>query len=205
MHTTTVHPSRFPETVTALVAGHLAEAGGEPVSHLAALGSFMSGLGTVFHHTATAWYVCDVVAGISSPSADPTGYLAVALPLVLQHWIVQFKYINFYAYVGLLLVTEIWWEVEVVVHIPKFRFWHEQRCLWGMLVAKHWLYWLGHGAIARFASATNRMADTDGDGGGGGGGAEKDAHNERRGTVGHMGDVMASRQAATHHFQASHV
>ena len=39
-------------------------------------------------------------------------------------------------------MSPIWWEIEVIVHMDKFRYWHEQRVLWGMLVA-HWLYWLG--------------------------------------------------------------
>ena len=104
-----------------------------------ALGSFMTGLGTVFHHTAAAWCVCGVVSDIMSDSAQP---MAIAYPLVLQHWIVQLKYVNFYAYILLSLVSEIWWEIEMFVHMDLFRFWHEQRCMWGMLVA-HWLYWLG--------------------------------------------------------------
>ena len=157
----------------------------------------MTGLGTIFHHTATAWFVCAVVAGIMSPSADPIGVLAVSLPLVLQHWIVQFKYVNFYAYVGLLLASEIWWEIEVAVHVHQFRWWHEQRCLWGMLVA-HWLYWLG--AIASFASAL--MAHNDDGGGDADGTAKPFVHaNPKKlskwgGTMDHMGAVMAARQAA---------
>ena len=102
----------------------------------------MTGLGTIFHHNATAWLVVSLVTGIVSKSADPTVILATTVPLILQHWIVQFKYVNFYAYTGLLLVSEIWWEIEVIVHMDKARYWHEQRCLWGMLVS-HWLYWLG--------------------------------------------------------------
>ena len=102
----------------------------------------MSGLGTVFHHMATSWLVCSLIAGIVSESADPAAILATTLPLILQHWLVQFKHVSFYVYVGLLLVSEVWWEIEVIVHMDKARYWHEQRCLWGILVA-HWLYWLG--------------------------------------------------------------
>ena len=112
------------------------------MTHLQALGSFLDGLGTVFHHMATSWFVCILVAGTVSESGDPAASLAVSLPLVLQHWLVQFKYVNIYPYTGLLLVSEIWWEIEVIVHVHQFRWWNEQRCLWGMLVA-HWLYWLG--------------------------------------------------------------
>ena len=102
----------------------------------------MSGLGTVFHHMATSWLVCSLVAGVVSESADPAAILATTLPLMLQHWIVLLKCVSFHGHVGLLLVSEIWWETEVIVHMNKARCWHEQRCLWGVLVS-HWLHWLG--------------------------------------------------------------
>ena len=136
---------RFPETVTALITGQLAEIDGKPVTHMQAVGPFMDGLGIIFHHSATAFCVCIIVADIVSESAMPEAIFAVSLPILMQHWLVQFKYVSTHAYMWLLLISEVWWEIELIQHMDKFRYWHEQRCLWGMLVA-HWLYWLGGAA-----------------------------------------------------------
>ena len=84
-----------------------------------------------------------MIAGILSESAEPNAIYSVIVPLVVAHWITTAaKGSNWRLYALLMLTCEVWWELEVVTHMDKFRWWHEQRTLWGMLVA-HWSIWLG--------------------------------------------------------------
>eukprot|EP00037_Helgoeca_nana_P027536 m.315771 g.315771 ORF g.315771 m.315771 type:complete len:796 (+) comp27530_c0_seq2:121-2508(+) len=135
-----------PETSAYFVAAHLRNGPDGPISTLQALGDFLTGIGTVFHHSCATLFVTSLVAGAFSAEADPDSIMAVTVPLVYQHWAVKLKHVNFVVYVGMLLVLEIWWEFEVFAALPHFRFWHEQRGMWGMLVS-HWCYWLGEGLL----------------------------------------------------------
>jgi hypothetical protein len=135
-----------PETSSYFVAAHLRNGPDGPISMLQAFGNFLFGIGTVFHHSFVALFIISLVAGAFSVEADPDSLMAITVPLIYQHWAVNLKTVHYAVYVGVLLVLEIWWEFEVFAALPHFRFWHEQRGAWGMLVG-HWCYWLGEGLL----------------------------------------------------------
>jgi hypothetical protein len=132
----------FPETISAFVTAHLEQLCGVELPIGYALSRFMNGLGLVFHHSATTWMMAVMISGVYSPGALTTFYMAVATPLVFQHWVVLTKKIAYPVYVVVEIGLEVWWEIEVLTSMHHFRYWHEQRCLWAMLVA-HWLFLAG--------------------------------------------------------------
>ena len=152
----------FPETCSGLVTAHLHDLYDTKIPDIYALARFMSALGTVFHHSATAWFVCVLITGTNSPEGPSTFYMAVATPLIFQHWMVLTKYFAYPVFAVAEIGLEVWWEVEVITAIHKFRYWHEQRTLWGMLVA-HWLYFAGAGLSLAFKPKFAAERDDDED------------------------------------------
>ena len=78
-----------PDAAASLVAAHLSHGPHGPVSTGWAVGKFMDGIGQVFHHSATAWFVCVLITGTFSPELDPVGLNAITIPLIFQHWVVS--------------------------------------------------------------------------------------------------------------------
>ena len=104
-----------------------------------AIGDFLSAYGTVLHHSATSL----IVVALATGQLPLTRYIiSVALPLVVQHWVVSLKYAWKLGYVLVELALEVWWEFEVISNIPNFHEFIEQFVLWSMLMA-HWMYFLG--------------------------------------------------------------
>ena len=78
-----------PDAASSLVAAHLKHGPNGPVSTGWAVAKFMDGIGQVFHHSATAWFVCVLITGTFSPELDPVGLNAISIPLIFQHWMVS--------------------------------------------------------------------------------------------------------------------
>jgi len=128
----------FPETLSDLVAS-LTLSDDPSIGFMRALASYCNVLGTVLHHSATVWYCCALTFDLYEEV--PIYYvLGATLPLVFQHWFIMLKYKNLIAFVVIELALEIWWEIEQFSLMDKCRFYHQQRCLWAILVA-HWFYW----------------------------------------------------------------
>jgi hypothetical protein len=78
-----------PDAAASLVAAHLSHGPHGPVSMGWAVGKFMDGIGQVFHHSATAWFICVLITGTFSPELDPVGLNAITIPLIFEHWVVS--------------------------------------------------------------------------------------------------------------------
>lgn len=98
--------------------------------------SFLNGFGLILHHSATAWAICTLLLGYVVPSR---WVLAVCQPLILQHWIVPLKYVNYLVYGILSIVIEVLWEREVFGNLRYFTERHLQCVAWTMLIS-HWCF-----------------------------------------------------------------
>jgi len=123
----------FPEAMSNLVCSQSSDE-----TRLDGASMFCESLGTFIHHAATTWIICASYSGILTPGVAHAVTM-VATPLVLQHCFIPLKYASFWGYV-IVLTLEVAWEIEVFRVMVQFRYWHEQRALFGMLVS-HWLYW----------------------------------------------------------------
>jgi len=107
---------------------------------LVRLAAFLSGVGTVLHHSASALYVATVVTGLL-----PTNrfVLQVTLPLLMQHWFVLLKYNYNLAYVVVETILEVWFEWTTFTLIE---FLHKSHWTGGLMatvmIFAHWLYFL---------------------------------------------------------------
>jgi len=126
----------FPETMTKLHVGmHDVDS-----KFLVRLAAFLSGVGTVLHHSASALYVATVVTGLL-----PTNrfVLQITLPLLMQHWFVLLKYNYNWAYVFVETILEVWFEWTTFTLIE---FLHKSHWTGGLMatvmIFAHWLYFL---------------------------------------------------------------
>ena len=124
----------FPEALS-----HVSESLNPDCGTFLAFCNFFCAMGTFLHHCATAWFVCASNNGLM-PVQYSAGYMAVTVPLVLQHWFVVTKYFNFWVYAVAELMLEVWWELEMFTNLPSATQWHQQIMFWSILVA-HWFYW----------------------------------------------------------------
>jgi hypothetical protein len=109
-------------------------------SWLEATANFLGGIGTVFHHSFTSWFICSRLCNLMAPHHIGS-YLAITTPLVVQHWCSCVVYYNFTLYVVIELVIEVWWEIEMFSNMHTQVLLHQKITFMGMMVA-HWLYWL---------------------------------------------------------------
>jgi hypothetical protein len=110
------------------------------VSCLYATACFLAGVGTVLHHAFSSWFICANMNGLMSP-VHVYRHMAVTTPLVVQHWFSWLSHCNFYAYVIVELVAEVWWEIEMFSNFSDTYLLHEKVTFMALLLA-HWLYWL---------------------------------------------------------------
>jgi len=151
----TVWKFGFPETVTKLYVGMY----DVDSSFLVRLAAFLSGVGTVLHHSASALYVASVVTGLL-----PTNrfVLQVTLPLLVQHWFVLLKYNYNLAYVIVETILEVWfeWTAFTLIEFLHKLHWTGGLIATGMISA-HWLYFLSGflGLIAEWLEGDDDLVE----------------------------------------------
>jgi len=130
----------FPEAISNLIRSQSSDE-----THLGGASLFCESLGTFIHHTAAAWVICASYSRVLTPGVAHAVTI-IATPLVLQHCVTPLKYVSYWGYVIVQLALEVVWEIEIFTVMVQFRYWHEQRAIYGMLVS-HWLY-LAAGALS---------------------------------------------------------
>ena len=129
----------YPETIMYLYLGLF----DKKSARLRRISDFVNGVGTVAHHSAAAFLVCMLLAGVIPPSRY---VLNSSLILVVQHWFVLLSYINETAYVVVELALEAWFEWTVISDFYHIRSLHWTAALGtGIFVFAHWLYLLAAG------------------------------------------------------------
>jgi len=100
---------------------------------------WLSGLGTILHHSSAILVISMLVNGAIKPDRfvmDPI------LILVVQHWFVMLKYIHEPAYIVIECILEVWFEWSLISQLEVYVYhsaWLLPTAALGMLVA-HWFY-----------------------------------------------------------------
>jgi len=100
----------------------------------------INGLGTLLHHSISAWSVCCLVTGKIQLDDD---FLALTLPLVVEHWFVLLKYWNKGVYVGTTLAVEFVWQWEILYHFFGLDHPTNWKFIMVTMFTAHWFYILG--------------------------------------------------------------
>lgn len=114
-------------------------------SSVSRLVSFIIGMGSIIHHSASAMYVAILLTHVIPTTPE---LVAVTLPLVMQHWFVLLKYNYKLLYIILEILVEAWWEWTAFSVLESI---HELHWTGGITIAAmiwaHWCYF-GGGIIA---------------------------------------------------------
>ena len=76
--------------------------------------NFMRGLAVLLHHSVIVWTVCNTTQGLYDLGRP---VWQMALPPLIQHWVCLLKPSSVVSFVIVLVVLEIWWEIEVFTNI----------------------------------------------------------------------------------------
>jgi len=147
----------FPETVLSL---HTALYDNKS-SFLVRFVNFLSGAGTVIHHSASALYVAAVCTNLIPASRF---VIQITVPLLMQHWFVLLRYNYNTAYVVLEVVLEVWFQWTAFGLLKFFRFLHWTGSLGacGMILA-HWMYFTA-GFLSLFTKESDEEDEEESDG-----------------------------------------
>ena len=74
----------------------------------------MKGLAVLLHHSVIVWTVCNTTQGLYDLGRP---VWQMALPPLIQHWVCLLKPSSVISFVIVLVVLEIWWEIEVFTNI----------------------------------------------------------------------------------------
>lgn len=139
----------FPETIMYLYLG-LFDRQNSPLCRTS---DFINGIGTVLHHSAAAFLVSMLLAGVIPSSRY---VLNSCLILVVQHWFIMLKYVNEMAYATIELILEAWFEWTVLSDFYHIRSLHWTATLGtGIFLLAHWLYLIA-GFLFLFADKTTK-------------------------------------------------
>ena len=141
----------FPETYSSLKQAyfHALEAGCITAD---AVACFADGMGSLVHHTTTAFIIIGCMTHIFPVSRVIT---AACMVPIMQHMIVMLKYQNYDLFCFLSIVLEVWFELEVIVNIwptsvgvdnfvtGELFFDRIGRASAFTMVISHWLYLIG--------------------------------------------------------------
>lgn len=145
----------FPETYVSLKQAYLLfRRAGHTTSD--AVASFSDGMGSLVHHTCTAFIICGIITHIFPYDRV---VIATCVVPIMQHMVVLLKYHAYVLFCMLSLFLEIWFEWEVIVNIhprsvgvSNFRSGSldfdrlARGCAWTMVIS-HWFYF-GSAAIS---------------------------------------------------------
>lgn len=99
---------------------------------------FLNAVFTLTHHLSATYVVCGFISG---QWIFERHVIAVLMPLVVQHWLPMLKYHHRGAYIGLSVLTEIWWEMEAISNMPFVQ--EELQYAGLIMLCAHWGYMLG--------------------------------------------------------------
>mmetsp|Transcript_47824 Transcript_47824/g.111546 ORF Transcript_47824/g.111546 Transcript_47824/m.111546 type:complete len:745 (+) Transcript_47824:45-2279(+) len=127
----------FPDTLLYL---HLAlhKCGGPEYSRWSRASDLFNGIGTCLHHSAAALFISLMCWGVIQFQRES---VACIMPLVLQHWLDHLTHRIPLLYSLLVVLTEVWFEWEVLSSYEEFFNNHEMtRVAAAGMLCSHWLY-----------------------------------------------------------------